>query len=575
MGAVFEVFDRERHMPVALKILSSNEADGVMRFKREFRSLQSVHHPNLVALGELFSQGDSWFFTMELIRGVELLTHLRDDVPDPEQKRPGFDEARLRASFHQLGLAVAALHRAGHIHRDIKPTNVMVTTENRVVLLDFGLIRDAAAANDSSPGMVAGTPEYMAPEQALASDLTPAADWYAVGALLYEALTGTPPFTGTPVRVMVDKQRFDPPPPGARNPHVSSDLDSLCMALLRRDPADRPSEAEILTRLYVELRRDDRTYLTLPRHPKAERFVGRQDALSALHGRFAQAALGELQLSLVSGPWGIGKTALVRELARQLMVDERRPLVWSSRCHERETIPFKAVDMLMDDAARFLARIPLDEAAQFLPADMEMIARTFSMFQRVPALAAQPAADYEGVELPERRRILFAAVRELFRRIATHRPLALIVEDLQWADEDGLALLREILGPPFDAAIAFVGTMRSDQAYLFAPAGFLDGFEPARVGTLHLDPLTEIETIDLVDAPHQRRRREPDAPGRAAGRRAPAVRARDVLVAVERPLPPRGRAALAHRAAPAGGARAARGARGGGGGAAAGDGGRD
>ncbi|MCU1283163.1 MAG: hypothetical protein JWM53_6709, partial [bacterium] len=344
-----------------------------------------------------------------------------------------------------------------------------------------------------------GTPEYMAPEQAVAAELTPACDWYAVGALLYEALTGAPPFVGAPLAVMVEKQRSQPPSPSARNPHVTPDLDSLCMSLLQRDPARRPGEAEILARLYVELRRDDRTYLTLPRHPKAERFVGRQDALAALLGRFAASARGEVQLCFVTGPWGIGKTALVRELARQLTADERAPLVWSSRCHERETIPFKAVDMLMDDAARYLARIPVAEASQLLPEHLELIARTFPMFHRVAALGTQPAADYEEMELDERRRLLFVAVRELFRRVAALRPLVLIVEDLQWADADGLELLRDILREPYDAAVAFVGTMRSDQPFLFAPAGFLDGIDAARISTVHLDPLTAVEIIDLVD----------------------------------------------------------------------------
>ncbi|MCU1279764.1 MAG: Serine/threonine-protein kinase PknA, partial [bacterium] len=501
MGAVFEVFDRERQMAVALKVLAGNQGDGVLRFKREFRALQSVHHPNLVSLGELFAQGDSWFFTMELIRGVDLLTHVRVDAHEASSRRPRFDEARLRASFHQLGLGVAALHRAGHLHRDIKPSNVMVTTENRVVLLDFGLVREANGARDTSPDVVAGTPEYMSPEQALGTELTAASDWYAVGAVLYEALTGAPPFTGSPLKVMVDKQRLEPPLPSSVDPRVPSDLDSLCMALLRRDPARRPGEPEILGRLYVELRRDDRTYLTLPRHPKAERFVGRRDALSALHARVAIAARGECQLAFVTGAWGIGKSALVRELARQLTTDDQPPIVWSSRCYERETIPFKTVDMLMDDAARYLSRLASEEALQLLPPDSELLARAFPAIQRVPALAElQTARNYDELEPAERRALLSAGVRELIRRIAARRPVVLIVEDLQWADDEGLALLHEILRPPYDAAVAFVGTMRSDQPFLFAPAGFVDGIDPARVTTLHLDPLTELEVIDLVDA---------------------------------------------------------------------------
>ncbi|MGZ3430022.1 MAG: protein kinase domain-containing protein, partial [Polyangia bacterium] len=119
MGAVFEVIDRERGRNVALKMLTVANPDALLRFKREFRSLQSVHHPNLVSLGELFVQGDTWFFTMELVRGIDLLAHIRAE-PAAENERstlPGrrkggdapaaatrFDEARLRAAFHQLNL---------------------------------------------------------------------------------------------------------------------------------------------------------------------------------------------------------------------------------------------------------------------------------------------------------------------------------------------------------------------------------------------------------------------------------------------------------------------------------------
>jgi predicted ATPase len=135
-----------------------------------------------------------------------------------------------------------------------------------------------------------------------------------------------------------------------------------------------------------------------------------------------------------------------------------------------------------------------------LPADSELIARMFPMFQRVPALAMLEAGDYDGVDLEARRTRLLAAVRELIRRIAATRPVVLIVEDLQWADAEGVTLLHEILRAPYDAAIAFVGTMRSDQPFVFAPAALLDGIDSARVTALHLFPLDQAEMTDLVAA---------------------------------------------------------------------------
>src|SRR5205823_850821 len=100
------------------------------------------------------------------------------------------------------------------------------------------------------------------------------------GVILYEALVGVTPFAGAPMQVMMQKTRTDPSPPHLRIPDVPQDLSSLCMALMRRDPLKRPAETEILERLYVELRRDDRTWLTLPLHPTAECFVGRREPLA-------------------------------------------------------------------------------------------------------------------------------------------------------------------------------------------------------------------------------------------------------------------------------------------------------
>ena len=493
MGAVFEAFDVERQVAVALKVLAVDSPEALVRFKREFRSLQSVHHPNLISLGELFAQGSTWFFTMELVRGVDLLQQVR-------AAESRFDLARLRAAFHQLALGLAALHRHGHIHRDVKPSNVMVTPDNRVVLLDFGLVREPGDAVDTSPDLVVGTPEYMAPEQAMGGALGPASDWYAVGVLLYEALVGQPPFLGPAVGVMVQKQMADPPPPSSLVRGVPDDLDALCMALLRRDPAARPSESEILKRLYVELRRDDRTWLTLPLQPTAERFIGRRDALDALDGALDDALAGGARLCFITGGWGIGKTALVRELARRLGLDARAPLCWSSRCHERESIPWKAVDMLMDDAGRFLSRLPAADVATLLPDDIELVARTFPVLSRVPAIAERPPGAYDRLEPQARRSLLFRAVRELFRRIARLRPLVLIIEDLQWADADGLALVQALLAPPSDTRLLFVGTMRTEQPFLYAPAELVDGLDAGCISSLHLGTLEAAESIDLVEA---------------------------------------------------------------------------
>src|SRR5262245_44434773 len=162
MGVVYQAWDREKNARVALKTLRALDAEHLYRLKREFRALADLSHPNLVRLGELICDGGRWFFTMELIDGVNLLHYARPEAPvltdmeasptadtmagfamqarlrdeNANPERVLYDEARLRAALAQLALGAAGLHQAGKVHRDIKPSNVMVENDGRTVLLD-------------------------------------------------------------------------------------------------------------------------------------------------------------------------------------------------------------------------------------------------------------------------------------------------------------------------------------------------------------------------------------------------------------------------------------------------------
>ena len=235
MGVVYRALHVDRGEVVALKTLQHADPTALYRFKQEFRGLADVVHENLVALYELVSDGAYWFFSMELVEGVQFMEHLR----------AGGD---LRDTFRQLAEGLAALHAAGKLHRDLKPSNVMVTPEGRVVILDFGLFADVARSgqHQSTERHILGTAAYMAPEQALGRAVSAASDWYSVGVMLYEALTNRLPFEGGSVEVILAKQQSDPPRPGAHATDAPADLDALCVALLARDPAARPRSESVL-----------------------------------------------------------------------------------------------------------------------------------------------------------------------------------------------------------------------------------------------------------------------------------------------------------------------------------------
>ncbi len=247
MGVVYRALDRVRDREVALKSLRTTDGRALFRFKREFRALSDLVHPNLVALHELTTAGGEWMFAMELIDGEPFSTWVR---PSAAAGAPGIlDEARLRDALGQLADGLTALHEAGKLHRDLKPSNVLVDRGGRVVILDFGLVVSVARSDHTHERAAVGTPAFMAPEQAGDLPLTAAADWYAVGVMLYEALTGARPFAGPVAQLMARKRIEDPPPPDVVDPSVPPALAALCVALLDRAPARRPSGRAVLAAL--------------------------------------------------------------------------------------------------------------------------------------------------------------------------------------------------------------------------------------------------------------------------------------------------------------------------------------
>jgi serine/threonine protein kinase len=234
MGVVYEAIDRRNGARVAIKSLLRMGASELHRFKYEFRSMTGVGHPNLVTLYELVSHGATWCITMEFVEGVDVCTAMR---------MRGRDPARVRGLVRQLALAIQALHAHNLLHRDLKPSNVLVTPGDRVVVLDFGLVAEISRSSFSQAPLHAGTPLYMAPEQCASQLASAASDWYALGVILYEALTGRLPYIGTAAQMFLAKQ-FDDAPPAAIPDDPS--LSALIAALLRRDPAERASGAHVL-----------------------------------------------------------------------------------------------------------------------------------------------------------------------------------------------------------------------------------------------------------------------------------------------------------------------------------------
>ena len=509
MGVVYEAFDREREGRVALKTLPKVDAASISRFKREFRAHAALSHPNLVALYELFHDGDRWFFTLEKIEGVDFLAY----VCPPGA--PAADMDRLRDGLRQLAEGLLAVHGAGLLHRDLKPSNVMVRPDGRVVILDFGLvaeIEDAIRRAESaggpldggpgpSEGRVVGTVDYMAPEQAAGLPLTAACDWYSVGVMLYEALTGLRPFSGRPSWVLREKREIDPNPPSALDPSVPADLDALCKALLDRRPGARPDGREVLALLgHAPAEREGDSSFAMPSPGPRPGFVGRGPHLAALEAAFADVNAGRATTVLVHGRSGVGKSALVRHFLATLR-DRDGAVILAGRCFEQESVPYKAIDSLADALAQHLAALPRDEVEALLPPEIGALARVFPALQQAAGLVVAPR-DAPTTDRQAQRRQAFGALRELLSRIAEHRPLILVIDDLQWGDVDSALLLAELLRPPDPPKLLLLALYRSEYAETSDCLKIVLDRGPDAADTsrrvLAVEPLTADESRDLA-----------------------------------------------------------------------------
>jgi serine/threonine protein kinase len=516
MGTVYRAHDPARDHVVALKTLHRADPASLHRFKNEFRSLAGVAHTNLVALHELVSDGEVWYFTMELIDGVNLLEWVWSggdcggepistcgplDI-SPESRVLSADQlARLRDGLKQLSAGVSALHSAGILHRDIKPSNVLVDRNGRVVLLDFGLALTMREAfpDESAGGMIIGTVDYMSPEQSGGELLLPSSDWYSVGVMLYEMLSGRLPFTGKTSKVVFKKQHGDPRPPKHWAPGIPDDLNDLCVALLSRDAGARPTAGEVMLRLAVT---------GSPAPPPATLslatghapLIGRKRHLQMLRDAFDAIRHGVPASVLVHGISGQGKSSLVEQFLDEIRRYEDA-VVLTGRCYERESVPYKALDSLVDALSDYLVQLPESDAALLMPRHVQALAKVFPVLRRVETICAAHQRITETPDRQELRRRAFSALRELLARIADHSPLVLYIDDLQWGDVDSAALLWELLRPPDAPVLLVLGCYRSDEK---ETSPFLRRLHELRqdagaeMPELEIGPLSQGESVELA-----------------------------------------------------------------------------
>jgi eukaryotic-like serine/threonine-protein kinase len=239
MANVYLAEDQELGRRVAIKILNDRHANDdqfVERFRREAKNAAALSHPNIVSIYDRGEAEGTYYIAMEYLDGRSLKELIVGHGPAPVNV--AVEYAR------QILAALRFAHRHGIVHRDIKPHNVLVDGEGRVKVTDFGIAR-AGASQMTEAGSIVGTAQYLSPEQARGGVVDQRSDLYSLGVVLYELLTGEPPFEGdTPVEIAMKHLSAVPEPPSARRPDLPPDLDKVVMRALAKDPADRYQSAD-------------------------------------------------------------------------------------------------------------------------------------------------------------------------------------------------------------------------------------------------------------------------------------------------------------------------------------------
>ena len=449
MGVVFKACDERGHA-IALKRLRSDKHVSIERFKREFRTLVTISDEpeNLATLYHLDADDEGApFFTMELVEGVNFIRYVRGSVSAGAPP----DADRLHHATTQLVRALTELHAKSKLHRDIKPSNVLVGRDGKVVVVDFGLSADADDT-ETTVTDIQGTPSYMSPEQAEGRSGTPASDWYSVGIMLYEALTGKLPFRGTLYEIVEAKRSWEPPVPEQGQPL----FEDLCRELLSIDPDLRPSGLEILRRLGVKAPKTARM---------KELFVGRRAELERLEDLFELQGPSRTSVVLLHGPSGVGKTSIVERFLKGHARDEDAVLL-KGRCFERESVPYKALDSVVDHLTRYLRRQEVrgrHNVHAYLPSDMAALVHVFPAFEDVESARAAARQGRAVRDRQELRKRAFDALRELLAKVGQWKKLVLFIDDLQWGDADSAAVFNTLMQPPNPPPLLLIGCYRDTE----------------------------------------------------------------------------------------------------------------
>ena len=461
MGVVYRAHDPLLNREVAIKLIPPTllNPETEQRFQREAQLVAQMDHPAIVPIFDSGKHEGSLFFVMPVVRGTNLRWFEREG-------------ALTLGEVLDIGVQVAEAleysHSRGVIHRDVKPENIMVQRDDgdrvRVRIMDFGLARGATESRITKTGTIAGTLAYMSPEQVAASGVDHRSDIYSMGTVLYECLTGEPPFSGELQSILYRIVHEIPQSPRSLGADINEDLETVILGCIAKEPGKRPQRAsevvESLRRCQTRLHHSDLSKsvvmtktLMLPRVALSP-FIGREKELAEFQKRLNAAITGECQFVVVSGEPGVGKTRLLDEIEN--LAKARKLMVLHGRSIEQDgAFPYQGFCEAIQEYFR-LKDTGISLGASIDLADVAPdLVTLFPMLTEISEIRSAITGDSKVAQLtgsqggPENRTQIFELLARTLTRIAGGRPLILFLEDLHAAEIsiEALQYIVRRLGP--------------------------------------------------------------------------------------------------------------------------------
>ncbi len=439
MGNVYSAIDLRTTAHVAVKVMRHLDSWSIYRFVEEFSWLSQLNHPHLVKLYDAFTEGDTRYFSMEQVEGLTIRNWFQT-LDDRDMSRWNM----LRQVLAETASAIRFLHDCDVIHRDVKPSNLMITPSRRAMLLDLGL---AMRAGKSTAGLqlvdgskIVGTIQYLPPEALRGESQTFASDWYSFGVLIFETLTNSlPPIAVDPKNKDLDlRYKLNEEALQRKLEGLPDDLKSLCIDLLSADPVLRPMGNEIIQRLGAE----DSHLLSFAADAVC---LGRDEVLTEITDSF-HATTETGKLVLVRGESGIGKTTLLKHWSRSLRRADDSTLVLHFACHLQDHTPLRALNLLAQQLVTMMPDLPRELWEDLTASEGAEIVYGFPQMQQlIGALPRQKDPAVGVAELAARRAAGLHALLYWLRELSKRRSLIIVIDDAQWADADSGRLLAQLL----------------------------------------------------------------------------------------------------------------------------------